>query len=345
MAFYVFGGSNSIFSDGWVSSFSQQMGQPVLNRAVGATTTLTGLFRFLMTADETQPRAGDCVLWEYALNEVIHVARGYRREMVLKNVEHLLALCRARGCRFVPLIMTPLWQERARARDPYYQMLLDLFAHYGVVPFDVSSAWRQQHWLGRLSDSLYIDSAHYARIPELMGFIANGVAELTATARVPADVAPLYAAGLGVSLIEGLEQGSYQNSLMKVPTAQLPVSSTLQGHGRVAAVCAFCHADFESGIRVQLMQGPEQMRQMRFSITNLSAKRIILKAVSLEHALGKRWHSHWTFGPGDQLRLSPALRPGEFYAEHELRPTLTEPSPRKPTRIAGVPVENDIPAG
>ncbi|WP_323716144.1 hypothetical protein [Paracoccus aminovorans] len=344
MPFYVFGGSNSIFRDGWVSSFSQQTGQPVLNRSVGATTTLTGLFRFLMPGDGDQPGEGDCVLWEYALNEVNHVARGYRREMLLKNVEHLMALCRARGCRFVPLILTPLWQERAPQRDPYYQMLTDLFAHHGIVPFDVSVAWRQRNAGQRLPDALYTDSAHYTRAPELTAFIAAGVVDLVAASRVPAPVAPLHTAGRSVALVEGLAQGWHENALMRIPTAQLPLSIELNGHGRVAAVCALCHADFESGIRVQLQRDADQMRQMRFSTTNSSHRRIILKAVSLENALGKRWDTHWLFGPGDRLLLSPARHPGEFYAEHELRSTLTMPEQKTPARIAGVLLENVTPA-
>ena len=344
MAFYIFGGSNSIFRDGWVSCFSRRTGQPVLNRSIGATTTLTGLFRFLMSGDGAQPGEGDHVIWEYALNEVNHVARGYHREMLLKNVEHLMALCRARGCRFIPLIMTPLWQEKAAQRDPYYRMLTDLFLHHGIVPFDISEAWRQQRKERRLPDALYTDSAHYAREPELMDFIAAGVADLVATARIPAMTAPLYSAGRTVTLIDGLEQDSYENSLMRVPTAQLPLSIRLDRRGRVAAICALCHADFETGIRVQLRPDSDQMRQMRFSTTNNSHRRIILKAVSLENALGKRWRDLWSFEPGDQLRLSAARLPGAFYAEHELRRTLTAPRPNAPTRIAGVLVESEASA-
>lgn len=343
MSFYVFGGSNSIFRNGWIAGFSQQAGQPVLNRSVGATTTLTGLFRFLMPGNDGHPAEGDCVLWEYALNEVNHAARGYSHEMLLKNVEHFISLCRAHGCRLIPVIFTPLWQEKAARRDPYYQMLTDLFAHHGITPFDVSLAWRQQHG-GRLPDALYADSAHYAREPDFMAFIADGVARLVATARVPALAEPLYSAGRKVAVIDGLEEGSHENSLMRVPTAQLPLSIEMKGHGRVAAIYALCHADFESGIRVQLQGGPDQKRQMRFSTTNRREQRIILKAVSLENALGKRWGDHWGFGPGDRLLLSPARRAGDFYAEYELCPTLTTPANTRPARIAGVLVENDISA-
>lgn len=156
--------------------------------------------------------------------------------------------------------------------------------------------------------------------------------------------APLYNAGRTVTLIDGLEQDSYENSLMRVPTAQLPLSIRLDRRGRVAAVCALCHADFETGIRVQLRPDSDQMRQMRFSTTNSSHRRIILKAVSLENALGKRWRDLWSFEPGDQLRLSAARLPGAFYAEHELRRTLTAPRPNAPTRIAGVLVESEAAA-
>lgn len=83
---------------------------------------------------------------------------------------------------------------------------------------------------------------------------------------------------------------------------------------------------------------------MRFSTTNRSDRRIILKAVSLENALGPRWEDRWTFGPGDRLRLSPGRKLGDFYAEHELRETLIAPNIGAPARISGVLVESDLPA-
>ena len=344
MSFYIFGGSNSIFRDGWVTSFSECVDQPIFNCSVGATTTLTGLFRFLMLGTEKGPAENDCVLWEYALNEVNHVPRGYRHEMLLKNVEHFMALCRERGCRFIPLIFTPLWQEKMPQRDPYYGMLADIFAHYGVIPFDVSQAWRQRFGVKRMLDEFYVNNPHYIRTSQLMEFISAGVADLVSTARVPAPVAPIHTEGRNVALIEGLEQDEFENSLMRVPTAQLPLSIELKQQGRVAAICALCHSDFESGIRVRLLSGTDRMRQMRFSTTNQNARRIILKAVSLEHALGNRWTSHWSFTPGDRLLLSPARKPGQFYAEHELRSALTAPEHKAPARISGVLVESALPA-
>lgn len=344
MSFYVFGGSNSIFRDGWIVGFSERVGQPVLNRSVGATTTLTGLFRFLMQGEESTPEAGDCVIWEYALNEVNHVARGYRHEILLKNVEHLIILCRDRGCTFVPLIFTPLWQERAPRRDLYYDMLTELFAAYGVRPFDVSTAWRRHSGVPRMPDALYLNNPHYARDPQLMAFIANGAAELADMAQIPAAIAPLYTGGRHVALAMLPEHDHYENSLMRVPVARLPLSIEMMGHGRIAAICVLCQSESERGIRVQLLKAQDQMRQMRFSTTNQSDRRVILKAVSLENAIGPHWSDRWTFGPGDKLRLSPARKPGDFYAEHELREFLVAPDISAPARISGILIESSFPA-
>ena len=341
MAFYVFGGSNSIYKDGWIQNFSERVGQPVLNRSIGATTTLTGIFRFLMSGENEQPSKGDHVIWEYALNDVNHVPRNYRREMLLKNVEHFIILCRNRGCRFIPLIMTPQWQEKAPQRDPYYQMLSDLFRHYRIASFDISLAWRQQNSLQALPDALYADSAHYARRPDLLDFIAGGVADLIPTSRVPAKIAPLYTGGRTLSLAEGLDETFFENSLMRVPATTLPLSIELQGRGHVAAICALFHLDFDSGIRVRLQKGAEDVRQTRFSTTNRVRRRVIVKAVSLEHALGKRWKDRWAFEPGDKFLLSPASLPGEFYAEQEVRAKLDAPRVRPPGRVAAVLIERD----
>lgn len=345
MAFYIIGGSNSIFRDGWVSRFAERVSDPVVNRSVGATTTLAGLFRFLMAGPEGAPGEGDRVIWEYGLNEANHVARGYRRELLLKNVEHLIRLCHDRGCRFIPLIMTQRRQEQAATRDSYYQMLTDLFAHHGISAFDVSQEWRRRFGRARLPDELYVDDAHYARDPELMKFIAEGVVDLAATAGVPAAVTPLYSAGRHIGLLEGLTQDVFENSLMRVPRAKIPLEITLTGRGRVAGICTLCRGGKETGIRVQLRPDTDEMRQMRFSTTNLRDQRIILKSVSLENALGARWDKLWRFEEGDRLRLSPARRPGDFYAEHEILTPLTAPNPFLPAHIAGVLVEYDEVAG
>ncbi|MDP0929552.1 hypothetical protein Q0601_20395 [Paracoccus onubensis] len=344
MSFFVFGGSNSIFRDGWITWFAERAGQPVLNRSVGATTTLTGLFRFLMKGEERAPEAGDCIIWEYALNDVNHVARGYRREMLLKNVEHLMVLSRERGCTFVPLIFTPLWQEQAPRRDLYYDMLTKLFLAYGVVPFDVSTAWRHHFGKARMPDSMYLNNPHYARVPQVMDFIANGVAEAANNARVPAAIAPHYTEGRGVTLITGLGREIHQNSIMRVPVTRIPLSIEMNQHGRIAAVCALCQSEPERGIRVQLVPSAGEIRQMRFSTTNQDDQRTILKAISLENALGKRWSDRWAFSPGDRLRLSPARKPGDFYAEHELSKSLASPNIGAPARITGVLVESVMPA-
>ncbi|MGR3749149.1 hypothetical protein [Paracoccus sp. (in: a-proteobacteria)] len=341
MAFFIFGGSNSIFRDGWTAVFSELIGQPVQNRSVGATTTLTGLFRFMATEGDSTPGPGDCVIWEYAVNEVNHVQRDYRLGMLMKNVEHFIILCRQRGCAFLPLVMTPKRQEQAQRRHPYYDMLADLFAAYGISAFDVSTVWRRQTGVSRMPIALYQDNSHYARQPEMMSFIANGIAELAHRACIPADIAPLYTAGTELSLVPLPSQGLHRNSLMQVPAVRLPQRIDLNGHGRIAAICALLQSDAECGVRVQLFKNKDEMQKMRFSAVNSTAKRIILKAVSLENALGPRWKDGWRFGPGDRLRLSASVKPGRYHAEYGVRRLLKEPDPKARIQISGILLELD----
>lgn len=336
MTYFIIGGSNSIFKDGWVSLFSEQVSEPCVNRSVGSTTTLAGIYRFLLPDG---PAADDCVIWEYALNEVNHIRRRYDADTVLKNVEHFILLCRQRGCRLAPLIFTPLREEAAPKRAGYYQKLHELFAHYGVAVFDVSTAYRQHFGVDRIPDENFQDNLHYAKTPAMLDFIADGTVALANLATIPKPTDPIYTAGRALGLIEGFQDETFGNSLMTIPVANVPASIDLTSGGRIIAIYALCFTGFDSGIRMELHDTGGEPKKMRFSTTHKDKKDIpLLKAISLEQA-GK---GDWPFSPGCQLKFFPARKGGAFYGETGVKTELQDPV-RPPPVISGVLVEVDGP--
>jgi hypothetical protein len=334
MAYFIFGGSNSIFKDGWVSLFSEQVSEPCVNRSVGGTTTLCGIYRFLLPDG---PAAGDCVIWEYALNEIAHVKGRYRLEVVLKNVEHFILLCRQRGCRLAPLIFTPLREEAAPTRGRYYERLHELFAYYGVSVFDVSVEYRKRFGVDRMPDANYLDNPHYAKTPAMMGFIADGAATLIQAATVPGPASPVHTGGRSLALIDGFQDETFSNSLLTIPVANVPASVDLKSDGRIIAVYSLCFTGFDSGVRMELHDTGGNVKKLRFSTTQRNGKPIpLLKAISIEHADTDEWR----FSHGYQLRFFPARKGGAFYNEPAMKHDLENPV-RPPPVISGVLVEVD----
>jgi hypothetical protein len=332
MTYFIIGGSNSVFKDGWISLFSKQVSEPCANKAVGATTTLAGIYRFMLPDG---PATGDCVIWEYALNEANHIGRGYDPDIVLKNVEHFILLCRQRGCRLAPLLFTLRREEMAETRSPYYQRLHELFAHYGIAVFDVSDAYRKTFKVDHIPADHFIDNAHYAKTPAMLGFIADGAVALAKAATVPGPADPLYTAGRTLALIDGFQNNTFSNSLLTIPIAKVPSSIDLTSGGRVIAIYTLCFAGFDSGIRMELHDTKGSARKMRFSTTHQDEiRKPLLRAISLEQA-GK---GDWSFSPGYQLKFFPATRGGMFHSEVGMKAELQDPV-RPPPVISGVLVE------
>lgn len=332
MTIFVVGGSNSVFKDGWVSRFSECVGQPVRNLSIGASTTLAGLYRMILPDG---PAEGDCVVWEYALNEINHIRRGYDGGTLLKNVENFIRLCQRRNIGLTPLIFTPKHQEVAPRRAPYFERLLALFAHYGIPVFDVSTEYRRRFSVSCLPDDLFEDAAHYARSGPLPEFIANGAAESIASAKVPAQQTPVYTRFRSLALLEGLHCQQFSNALLTVPIATVPQRLTTAFAGRLIGVYSLAFSGFDSGVRIELHPANGTVCAFRFSTTQQEPpRRPILKAISVEEASKE----HWTFEAGDQIRCQPATQGGLFHAEYMIKRKLDAPVP-PPAVLSGLLAE------
>lgn len=336
MALVVLGGSNSRYRSGWVGNLEHVLGHEVRNLSIGATTSLTAIYRTFL---EDGARRGDTVIWEYALNEVNHIKGGYEIDHVLKSVEHLLRICRRDGIRFAPAVFTPLREEAAEERSRYYRKLMDLFEHYGIAYFDVSPAFRSLKGLQRLPDDHFADEQHYAKLPDLMQFIAEGAADLASRATVPDQAAPIYTGQSEVSLLSPAKTDIYENSVMRVPVARVPLRLEAASPGRLLAIMALCRPDEECGLRARISLDGRERRGFRFSATSHpSFPKPILKAVSLERATG----AAWPVEPGESIIVAPAKMGGRFFNEYLTLKMLSNPVKQPKAGVCGFLIEKPL---
>ncbi|GKY87532.1 hypothetical protein [Sinisalibacter aestuarii] len=232
MAVYVIGGSNSLKSDGWTSRF-RAVEPDFVNLSVGATTSITGLYRILTHPGITR---GDVLIWEYALNEANRVSNGQSMRTYLAHLEHLLRLARDRGLLVAPLIFTPRHLEKRAQRSRYYDRLFALLAHYALVPFDVSAELRRSLGVPRLPESSFRDKLHYAHDDEMLDFICQGAQRAVRQASVPAPAKPRYVRGERLRLITDFANDSFANSIMQLPVARPPFTFTYPARGEITAI-------------------------------------------------------------------------------------------------------------
>lgn len=325
------GGSNSVFKDGWVAHLAQRLPEPVRNLSVGASTSLCGIYRMLL---EDGPQPGDTVIWEYALNESVHVRRGYDLDSVLRGVEHLLRLCADRGCRFVPLIFMPRVDEAKPERPPYYDALLALLRDYGLEAVDIAPRLRAARGVQTLPDECYQDGMHYQRSDEILGLIADSVAEALPAGAVPARETALRIAGRTVRLLEFDKPARFQNSIMSIPVAEPPLRLPLRGEGALLSVICVARPDVMSGLRASLMRAGEHVANARISTTSVKDMNL-LKPISLENIPD----TDWRFQDGDTLILRASRNGGLYHVEQGLKRRLTSPDQAPYASIAGVLAE------
>ena len=296
----IVGGSNSRFRSGWVGNLEQTLGTEVRNLSIGATTSLTGIYRSLL---DDGPKPGDTVVWEYALNEVNHIKGGYETANVLRYVEHLLRLYQRQGIRFAPVIFTPLREETADQRSSYFNQLIALFDHYGIKNFDVSPEFRSRLGVDAIPQDYFADEQHYRKIPNLMQFIADGVVQLLSKASVPSLPLPIHTGQTEIALLSPQKFKIFENSVMTVPVSIPPVRLEITFPGRLLAIMALCRPDEECGLRASISVNGKERCGFRFSATsNPAFAKPILKAISIERATDATWH----IDSGETIVVAPA---------------------------------------
>lgn len=203
---YICGGSNSLLKNGWAHRFIEHSEEPVRNVSIGATCSITGLYRLFFTSD-IQP--GDTVVWEYALNDANHVSQnGLSEAFLLRYVEVLLTDFAQRGVKLVAVLLKS-WSQEKMGRDPsYHHNLKELLDRWRVSYADVSAESRQRLSVAVLPDHCYEESNHYDRSSEIISFIKDRTCELVAASTVPVVTERVYGSpAVGVDCLSSFEEG------------------------------------------------------------------------------------------------------------------------------------------
>ncbi|MAM60196.1 SGNH/GDSL hydrolase family protein [Maritimibacter sp. UBA3975] len=329
MTVHLFGGSNTRMGAGWTRPYTAAMGD-VQNHAIGATSSYTALFRFF-SGPNVGP--GDVVVWEYALNDREILDRdGLAVDYLLAGVEHLIRLARARGAGFVPVLLTSLPVERGTDRGAYYDDLRRLLSHYGLHPVDVNARLRAERGTDALTPEDYDDDVHYARGP-IHATIAKWVAEATASASVPHEVAPLYTGNTRVELVTDFATERFRNSVLDIPVAWDRRTARFSGDGQLlAAFLVSAPLSASAALRVTTPGSPARSRT------------IATRSIVLQHEL-RALHlpEGWPVTPRSSARIAQrrlVLWPGpavEFLRKHRRLPRATECRPA----LAGLLVARD----
>ncbi len=142
MTIFIVGGSNSILKNGWTRRLQEFFPEnEVKNLSIGATCSVTGLFRSLFTSNVA---AGDTIIWEYALNDCNHVdTHGLSHAFILRHLEVLLAHCSRANIKFAALILKSFPQEAKVSDSIYHLEVKDTFRRWGVVFLDLSGEYRR----------------------------------------------------------------------------------------------------------------------------------------------------------------------------------------------------------
>ncbi|WP_313350195.1 hypothetical protein [Paracoccus sp. (in: a-proteobacteria)] len=327
MSIFIVGGSNSIYRDGWSSEISGAH-----NLSVGANTTLCGIFRCLL---DDGPQSGDTIIWEYALNEIVHVRELYAQETLLRNLEHFLRLAGRNNWKVLPLLLVPRQEEIYDIIPDYYYHAIDLFKHYGLNTVDVSAEFRNR--FGSVPSSHYSDPVHFRRDADVTGEIGRMVKNALPDAMSPREPNPIRTSGDIVAL--NLERSSrFANSLMSIPLTEMPLSIHMEGSGVIRSVVVICKQEDASGLRVQLTR-PQRWRWKRRVVadsrisTTCRNDKTLLKALNLDNV------ADWSFEPGDILSIRYIKTGGAVYAEQGLKARLRAVTIPDRDTLAGILVE------
>ncbi|NEY89217.1 SGNH/GDSL hydrolase family protein [Tabrizicola oligotrophica] len=333
---FIYGGSNSLLKTGWTAGLQEDFPpHSVVNHSIGATTSVTAIYQMLTNA-KIRHEPGDVVVWEYALNEANHITKGLDPEIALGNTERFIRECARRELKLAAAVFTPLDQEMAEERMPYYSMLHALFQHYGIEIFDVSQTWRLQNDVPRVPRRLYRNKAHYADDPEIRNFIIAGVKTALGKAQRPMNVSPLRC-GPGELHVELAKTGErFENSRISALVAPINYRMEFSRKGAVVGLAALVHPNSRSGLHVRLDRRNRVESMANFSTAGAkSMGKPIMKVYSAEAAKNVTWDVI----PGDVLDIGPLNSAGLLYSETSSRGELKRLDEVQPASFIGVVME------
>ena len=207
MTVFIVGGSNSLMKTGWTKNAAHLFpNEDVVNLSIGATCSLTGLYRSVFTADIF---SGDTIVWEYALNDANQISSGFvSAEFLLKYIELLLAICFQRRVRFVALIFKSQNLENIEGENDYHTLLKALLDTWDVRYSDISVEYRNDFKVDKVPADMFADPLHYSVNSSIMDYIEGHVVSLFASATCPAYNERVYSdPKWGIDFISHFEGG------------------------------------------------------------------------------------------------------------------------------------------
>lgn len=295
-----------------------------------------GLFRLLNLPNSNNL---DIVIWEYALNDVNHIKfKGYNEDDLLAYVEHSLKFCARRGIRVLPVVMTPLSEERVQFSS-YRAKLHFLFSHYGVSCLDVSHALRYELGVRFLGRENFKDANHYHPDGEVVARISQRIASVIGGGiKPPLDAAPLFIRKGSIPRIYKNFQGAYPKSFGNSsvsfdvfdPRQQLLIN--IEKKGRLVAMVVLAS---RTGGVVDVRAGS---RNLRVSLVHDEPKfrKPLVKIVVFPKELGDlAWR------PGDQCSISWASSYVDVFSDMGFS-TNSEGMKGRDGRVIGLLVEEDF---
>jgi hypothetical protein len=227
---FLFGGSNSLLRGGWSEDLIAAAGGgfEVINRSIGAASSLMGVFRAEISAD-MQP--GDVAVWEYGINDFNHFRSGVPVAILIENLGWFLQSCRNRGVHVVPLLMQSRRQMGMQQADPYLTAARDLFHRLSLPFHDCQPATQQDIAASGDIKAVYRDGQHYATGRPLLAGFAQAVIARARAPGMQGRAAPLAVPELAgrclkiVTEFPGAETLAYGNSI--ISGAYCPIGQTL----------------------------------------------------------------------------------------------------------------------
>ena len=306
---------------GWVWTLRQHRWEEVINISVGGTPSVTGAYRTAFTAD-LEP--GDCVIWEYGVNDANYVTMNYDIEIFLRYIEHTVRACLDAGATFVPVMFQPRRHEEHPERTPYVQALHDLFDHYGIPTFNLSEQYRTHLGVETLPPEFHLDPAHLALDPDMMSFIATRVGALIDLATPIEPAEPLHTGGRQLHFYAPPETGRFKNSMFDLPVGTLPIRFDI-GEGERIVAFMIVSTVFGGGVR-----SATRDQVFEFSATRETEIHGVKPDKVIDGPLFRlvccEWSeaSSWVAGTDDPLELTWIDTPGEYFADIALRPQLDQ---------------------
>lgn len=309
---YVVGGSNSILAGGWLHQFRAlcEPDRPVVSRAVGASSSLMGAFRTIMSGGVPP---GSTLIWEYALNDALFIDHeDHAPDTLLRWVEYTLRYCARHDVAFIALILTPRHREQAARPFEDTLELTALFERYGVLALDAAQGYREASGQASLPHSLFLGNNHYAPDGPLPTYIAETLCGMLDRARAPADVPACYVTSLDdlvhIKPDSGGRHELFQNRLVELSSwdpapQEITLCAPDAPHRILGAVCLQAVAGGRLRLRVG---GAEALIPLERTIGQAPGK--LLQIFDLHHrkppiicAGGETLHITWDdeTGPGE----------------------------------------------